>query len=200
MRQCVMNMVGDKSHDCWSASLRDHVLSAGYCNGDLRLFDTRAGSVTWEHCSVSGGLTSLTLLPHQRLLAATATGHLSVWDLMTRHKTRGYTCTDTRLDTCCVWSACPSPHDDNLIVTTLHDGSVRLVRYVPPGHRVMIGSDGVNVGTPGNMVSGQSHQWSERPVSCWSWCNERPGLALAAGWDQKIRVNIVTNVNNTDKT
>ena len=125
----------------------------------------RAGTVSWEtNVTDHGGVTSLTMANDQRLVSATSGGHVGVWDLMTRHKTRGYTCTDTKLDTSCVWSACPSPHDSNLLQTTLSDGSVRLLRFLPPGHRVMIGSDGCNVGTPGNIVGVTMAQWSGRPL------------------------------------
>ena len=59
---------------------------------------------------------------------------------------------DRKVDSSCVWSVNPSPDDENIIVVTLGSGGVQLLKFNPPGHRVMIGSDGINVGTPGEML------------------------------------------------
>ena len=40
-------------------------------------------------------------------------------------------------------------------------------------------------------------QSSDRPVTSWHWSNDRPGLGIATGLDQKIRVTIVTNITKS---
>ena len=92
MRRCVLNMVDrNTSHDAWAVSMRGQEVCAGYSNGDIRLFDMRAGAASWETSLPGGGLTHLTLLGDKRLTGAGAGGLASVWDLQTRHKTLGYT-------------------------------------------------------------------------------------------------------------
>ena len=111
MRQCVMNMVDrDTRHDTWTVSARGEEVSqgpirgeasilitdqsqvcAGYSNGDIRLFDLRAGAASWESSLPGGGVSDLTLTGDRRLVGAGAGGLAAVWDLQTRHKTLGYT-------------------------------------------------------------------------------------------------------------
>ena len=92
MRQCVMNMVDrDRSHDTWTVTARGEEVCAGYSNGDIRLFDLRAGAASWETSLPGGGVSDLTLLEDRRLAGAGAGGLAAVWDLQTRHKTLGYT-------------------------------------------------------------------------------------------------------------
>ena len=64
---------------------------AGYSNGDIRLFDLRAGTVTWESSLPGGGVSDLSLTEDRRLAGAGAGGLAAVWDMQTRHKTLGYT-------------------------------------------------------------------------------------------------------------
>jgi len=198
LKQCAIKIVGDKCHDVWTVTTKDNQICAGYSNGDIRMFDIRTtDKVTWETNFGAGGATSLYFMPDKRLAGGGAGGGVTVWDLLTRHKTRGYTRTDRKVDSSCVWSVNPSPDDENIIVVTLGSGGVQLLKFNPPGHRVMIGSDGINVGTPGDLRPVANVQCSDRPITSWHWSNDRPGLGIATGLDQKIRVTIVTNITKS---
>ena len=137
LRQCVVNIVGDTCRDTWTVTTRDHVICAGYSNGDIRQFDTRAGdkAVTWESNIGTGGVTCLCYMEDRRLCGASTSGMVTVWDMVTWHKTRGYTRTDHVTEKSCVWRVSPSPHDNNVMMTTLSSGSANLVKFKPPGHR-----------------------------------------------------------------
>ena len=102
--------------------------------------------------------------------------------------------TDLKLEKSIIWNLSPSPDDSRVMMATLGSGAARLVHFRPPGHRVMIGRDGTNVGTPGEMKPVTSVQMSDRPVTSFHWSGDRPGLGVATGFDQKIRVLMVTNI------
>ena len=97
-----------------------------------------------------------------------------------------------------IWRLSPSPDDPHLLLATLGSGAARLVSFTAPGHRVMIGRDGANVGTPGQLRSVTSVQMSDRPLTSFHWSGDRPGLGVATGFDQKIRVMVVTNVTKRE--
>ena len=73
----------------------------------------------------------------------------------------------------------PKPDNETLLMTSLSSVSVHLVRFRPPGHRVMIGGDGTNVGTPGHMETVASHRASDCLVTSIHW--SRDGLGLRSG-------------------
>ena len=104
-------------------------------------------------------MTSLTLMEDRRLAGGGAGGVAAVWDLQTRHSSQGYTRTDARVEKSVIWSLSPSPDNNSVMMATLGSGAARLVQFKPPGHRVMIGRDGTNVGTPGELRAGAGHQW-----------------------------------------
>ena len=106
--------------------------------------------------------------------------------------------TDLKLEKSFIWRLSPSPDDPSLMLATLGSGAARLVHFRAPGHRVMIGRDGTNVGTPGHLRPVTSVQMSDRPLTSFHWSGDRPGLGVATGFDQKIRVMMVTNVTKRE--
>ena len=200
IRQCALNMRDETTcHDTWTVTIRDHVVCSGYSNGDVRMFDLRAGAATWDTNFGGGGVTSLTLMEDRRLAGGGAGGVAAVWDLQTRHSSQGYTRTDARVEKSVIWSLSPSPDNSSVMMATLGSGAARLVQFKPPGHRVMIGRDGTNVGTPGELRAGAGHQWADRPVTSFHWSGDRAGLGVATGFDQKIRVVVVPSIDSQAK-
>ena len=66
-----------------------------------------------------------------------------------------------------IWRLSPSPDDPGIMMAVMGSGAARVVHFRAPGHRVMIGRDGTNVGTPGEM----------RPVTSTQVC---PGIVMGS--------------------
>lgn len=197
----VMTMEGDVKRDCWAVASFDNgaYIAAGYSNGDIRLFDVKAGKVFWE-TSLPVGVTSLHFISAKegkmdRLIASTLRGGVSLWDLQTRHRKFGYTKDSLQLEKTTVWSVEGVPQKHCLFAATLGSGLLEIVEYKEPGHRVMIGADGVNVGTPGEFIKKTNKQLTDKPITSLNWSPDKAGLLVTSGFDQKIRVIIVTGVD-----
>jgi len=200
MRSSTVTMEGDERRDCWAVTTLENgmFVAAGYSNGDIRVFDIKAGKVYWE-TSLPLGVTSLQFTGGKgakldRLVASTLGGGMFVWDMQTMHKVQGFTRTDLRLEKTTVWTGNPAPQDEGLLLATLGSGAVELIRFKEPGHRVMIGGDGGNVGTPGDFEKLCSRQVTDKPVTSSDWSKDKAGLVVTSSFDQKIRVLIVTGV------
>ena len=116
----------------------------------------------------------MTLMEDKRLAGGGAGGVATVWDLATQHKTQGFTRTDRKVEKSVILGLSPSPDNETLLMTSLSSVSVHLVRFQPPGHRVMIGGDGANVGTPGHMETVASHRASDCLVTSIHWKMPEP--------------------------
>jgi len=200
MSSCSVTIEGDERKDCWAVDTLEtgDMVAAGYSNGDIRVFDVRACKVFWE-TSLPHGVTSLKFSGSNfekldRLLAGSLGGGVADWDLQTRHKVHGFSRSDVRLEKTTVWQVTGAPQNTGLILASFGSGAVQLVRFREPGHRVMIGSDGSNVGTPGEFVKGVSKQLTDKPVTCFDWSADKAGLVVTSSFDQNIRIIIVTGV------
>ena len=201
MKRSTTTMEGDERRDCWAVSSLEsgEFVAAGYSNGDIRVFDIKAGKVYWE-TSLPMGVTSLQFTGSKgekldMLVASTLGGGVAAWDMQTMHKVQGFTRTDHKLEKSTVWTALSGPQDPGLVLATLGSGAVQLLRFLQPGHRVMIGVDGANVGTPGDFVQLCSKQVTDKPVTSSDWSRDKAGLVVTSSFDQNIRVLIVTGLN-----
>ena len=177
LRQSVLSVAGEAREgasrpEVWAVDAGEDgdSLCAGYSNGDVRLFDCRAGRVRWESC-LPKGVSSLQLLSGERLVAGSVGGSLVLWDLSSDRRT------EVRLDSSTVWSAVTSPHSESLLAACLGSGSIQLLSL-----------------SQENISSLSSHQATDRPLTSWHWSTDKPGLAVTTGFDQNIRVVIVTNI------
>ena len=74
-----------------------------------------------------------------------------------------------------------SPDDESVVVATLGSGAIHLLSL-----------------TRAHLTKLTSHQSSDKPLTTWTWSRDKPGLGLATGFDQNIRVVIVTNIESRD--
>ena len=179
LRRSVLSMEGEGERgraEVWTVEAGPDCDSvcAGYSNGDVRLFDCKAGKVRWQ-ASLAKGVTSLNLLTEDRLVGGSVGGNVVVWDLTSDQRT------DTKLESNTVWSAVASPHDESVVVATLGSGAIHLLSL-----------------TRAHLTKLTSHQSSDKPLTTWTWSRDKPGLGLATGFDQNIRVVIVTNIQSRD--
>ena len=176
LRRSVLSMQGEGGRpEVWTVEAGSDCdsLCAGYSNGDVRIFDCKAGRVRWQS-SLAKGVTSLNLLSGDRLLGGSVTGSVVVWDLISDGRI------ETKLESSTVWSAVASPDDESVVVSTLGSGALHLLSLTPLG----------------DVTKLTSVQSSMKPLTTWAWAPDKPGLGLVTGFDQNIRVVIVTKIES----
>lgn len=87
------------SRDCWSVSFGnaynsdERFVSAGYDNGDLKLFDLRTMSQVWD-CNIKNGICGIEFdrkdIQMNKLVVTTLEGGLHVYDMRTQHPEMGF--------------------------------------------------------------------------------------------------------------
>ena len=177
LRRSVLSMEGEGGRpEVWTVEAGPDCdsLCAGYSNGDVRIFDCKAGRVRWQS-SLSKGVTCLNLLSGDRLLAGSLGGSVVLWNTTSHQRT------ETKLEGSTVWSAVASPHDESLVVSTLGSGALHLLSV-----------------TSGDVSQLTSHQSSDKPITTWAWSRDKPGLGLATGFDQNIYIYIVTDIQSRE--
>lgn len=139
---------GTGSRDCWAVAFgnsynnAERMVCAGYDNGDVKLFDLRAGALAWE-CNVRNGVCGIEFdrrdIEMNKMVVTTLEGGLFVYDMRTRHPDRGYAVVSERdagrsLGTngvisgarSTVWCVRHVPQNRDLFVTCGGTGSLRL--------------------------------------------------------------------------
>ena len=64
-----------------------------------------------------------------------------------------------------------------------------------PAHRSKKDSDGVDVGVAGSVNLLQNATLSTQPIASLDWSPDKQGLCVCSGFDQSVRVLIVTKLN-----
>lgn len=90
---------GTAKRDCWAVTFgnsfntEERVVVAGYDNGDVKMFDLRSMSLSWES-NLRNGVCSLEFdrkdIAMNKLVATTLESKLYVFDVRTSHPKRGY--------------------------------------------------------------------------------------------------------------
>jgi len=186
---------GGPAHDCWAvAAGRDgHTVVGGYSNGDIRLFDLRKPAGCLWATELPGGVTSLEV-GEGRLVGATVTGGLHLWDLATRHPEFGYCRTDSKVEGGCLWQVAACPQAPALLAAASQAGCLQLVGHEAPLAATVESSDGMDVGIPGHLIHSTNTQLADRPVTSLSWSPDKAGLLAATSFDQTLRVCLATNL------
>ena len=190
---------GGRPPECWAAAFGDahcdaeRSVAGGYANGDVRLYDLRAGSL---RCAARCDAPVCSLefdrreMAANKLVAACLDGRFTVWDAATIHAQRGMARVDGRTDAPCatLWGVRHMPQ--NRDVWAMHDGAgtAWLYTYQYPHARAETAEDGARAGCPGACKRLARAQLSTQPLCSWDWCDEKLGLALVTSVDQAVRV------------
>ena len=67
-------------------------------------------------------------------------------------------------------------------------------RYHYPASRVAKGEDDKEIGVTGRVESLQTVTLAEQPIASFDWSPDKTGLFCFAGFDQQIRVGMVTRL------
>ena len=186
---------GGPTHDCWAVacSTDGHTVIGGYSNGDIRLFDLRRPAGCLWATELPGGVTSLEV-GEGRLVGATVTGGLHLWDLATRHPEFGYCRTDGRVEGGCLWQVAACPLAPGTLAAATQAGALQLVAHEAPLATTVESTDGREVGVPGHLLLSTSAQLADKPVTSLAWSPDKAGLLAATSFDQTLRVCLATNL------
>lgn len=189
--------------DCWSVAFGDaysvdaRCLTAGYDNGDIKMFDLASMSLRWE-TNISNGVCSIQFdrkdIYMNKLLATTLESKVHVYDLKTQHKTKGFSGLVQLAHDSTVWLGRHLPQNREVMMTSGGGGSLCLWKYEYPDARVCE-EDGEEVGVVGRLNLLQRTTCSSQPISSLDWSHDKQGLAVCTAFDQTLRVLLVTKLN-----
>lgn len=203
----------DAPRDCWTLAfghaynVHDRCLVAGYDNGDIKLFDLRAMRVRWE-TNIKNGVCSLEFdrkdIDMNKLVATTLESRIHVFDMRTQHPQRGFASLVEKAHDSTVWQVRHLPQQRDIFMTTGGNGSLCLWKYNYPMNRqktvkMSTGDEGKEVevaeGVMGKLTLLQNITLASQPIASLDWCKEKMGLAVCVGFDQALRLLIVTKLN-----
>ena len=205
---CMQPSEGCQTRECWSvafgnaSNLNDRMVSAGFDNGDIKLFDLRTMTLHWE-TNVPNGVCSVAFdrpeIEMNKLSATCLEGRIHMWDLRTKHPKEGYAEWTDRVekDHHTIWGGRFLRQNREIFVTMGGAGSITIWKYKYPekGRSKKHEKDNLKMGVVGKLEKLQSSQVAEQPVSGFDWSPDKTGLAVATAFDQKIRIVIVTKLN-----
>ncbi|VDD76356.1 unnamed protein product [Mesocestoides corti] len=204
----------ENPRDCWSVgfghayNVHDRCVVAGYDNGDIKLFDLRAMRVRWEK-NVKNGVCSIEFdrkdIEMNKLVVTTLESKIHVFDMRTQHPERGFASLTEKAHDSTVWQVRHLPQQRDIFITTGGNGSLNLWKYHYPAKRqkmVRLPAAGegqpereVAEGVMGKLSLLQNITLASQPISGLDWCKEKMGLAVCVGFDQVLRLLIVTKLN-----
>ncbi|CBY34720.1 unnamed protein product [Oikopleura dioica] len=195
----------ENARDCWAVAFgnafnaEDRMIAAGFDNGDVKLFDLKAMKIQWS-TNIQNGVCSLSFdrmdIEMNKLVASTLENKIHIWDLRTQHKTEGFAhhVNDAATSTT-VWSACHLPQNRDIFATAGGNGTMNVWQYKYPDKRVEE-KGGEKVGVAGTAELIQKQILATQPINCIDFHPDKCGLAVMSGYDQALRVALVSKLNN----
>lgn len=199
---------GAPRRECWAVAFGDaydaqsRCVAAGYDNGDVKVFDLRAGGAPRLETNLRNGVCALAFdraeVAANKLLAACLEGALHALDMRTLHPVHG--AADAVAQTPAVttlWGARPLPQNRELCAVPGGSGALWLYGYSYPdgGRSRQDPEDGRPVGVPGTLRLLAARDVSTQPVTAFDWSPDKEGLAVCGALDQCVRVLAVTRLN-----
>lgn len=181
---------GDQ-RDCWTVSIggttsqQDRSVIAGFDNGDVKLWDIRSNSVTWE-TNLKNGVVALQVLNKvgqlSRLVAGCLSGQIISFDLTDATSDKGYqSYTQKVKDNSTIWTVQHCPQRNNILATT--GGNGELIIWEKKDEKKL------------NLELLSSKQLSSQPISSFDWHPDCEGLAVTTSFDQTVKVLYISNLN-----
>ena len=194
------------TRDCWAVAFgnssdnAERCVAAGYDNGDVKVFDLRAGGAVRFETNVRNGVCSLEFdrreIAMNKLVAACLEGALHVWDARTTHPVHGWACASAHTPAVAtLWGVRHVPQNREVCMVQGGSGALWLYKYVYPDARVAKDADGVPMGVAGHLELLASRDASTQPVGAFDWSPDKEGLAVCGSFDQCVRVLAATGLN-----
>ena len=199
----IFKSVSASTCECWCVAFgnsfdeNERCVLAGYENGDVKMFDLRVGTVRYETniangvCSVEFDRKDITM---NKFVATCLESQFVVFDARTQHPDDGFaSVTQNSSVKTTIWGVRHLPQDREVFATLLGDGSVALYRYEYPVKRQRLCPAGKPQGVAGSAKRISSTSLASQPINSWDWHAEKTGLAVCSGFDQRVRVVVMTN-------
>lgn len=130
-----------------------------------------------------------------KLVATSLEGKFHVFDMRTQHLTKGFASVSEKAHKSTIWQVRHLPQNRDIFMTAGGAGSLHLWKYEYPAQRSKKDSDGVDVGVAGSVNLLQNVTLSTQPIASLDWSPDKQGLCVCSGFDQSVRVLIVTKLN-----
>jgi WD40 repeat protein len=195
---------GQSTRDCWTVAFgnsfsdEDRCISAGYDNGDVKLFDLRTGTMRYE-TNVSNGVTCIEFdrkdIEMNKLCVTTLESKFRIFDMRTQHPTQGFACLSELAHKATVWCCKHLPQNRDLFMTGGGNGGFNMYKYHYPATRTTMAKDNAPMGVMGNVELLNSKIISSQPIVSFDWSADKEGLCVLSCLDQTVRVFIVTKLH-----
>lgn len=192
-----------KARDCWTVRLGnsfnadERVVCAGYDNGDVKLFDLRTQQMLHEF-NVSNGVCDMEFdradIQMNKLIVSSLEGRVRAYDLRTLHPELGYAYVEDRVTTGTVWCSRALPQNREVFMSG-GAGELCLSKYEYPPERSLKDEKGVPKGIAGTITELNKVRIGDQPINAMDWHRQREGLLVCSGFDQCLRVMIVTKLS-----
>lgn len=191
-----------KARDCWtvrfgnSHSADDRVVAAGYDNGDVKIFDLRTQSMLHEF-NVSNGVCDMEFdrqdIEMNKLVVSSLEGRVRCYDLRTLHPELGYAYVEDRVTSGTVWQSRSLPQNRDIFISG-GAGELTLCKYVYPPERSLKDEKGIPKGIAGSIEELNKVRIGDQPINALDWHKQREGLLACCGFDQTVRIMLVTKL------
>jgi len=196
---------GQQVRDAWCVSLgnsfndEERCLLAGYDNGDVKMFDLRMNRVRWE-ANVRNGVCGVEFdrrdIPMNKFLVSCLEAQVHAYDARTQHPAKGFASVTAKIPQgTTVWGSRTLPQNRDVCAVQGGDGTLYLYKYRYPDQRRIKDPDNVDMGVAGEMELVTSRNLSTQPLGSFDWSPDKEGLCVMSGFDQCVRVAIVTKLN-----
>lgn len=204
----------ENSRDCWAVAFgnsynsEERMIAAGFDNGDVNMFDLRNMKLQWS-TNVGNGVCSLQYdrmdIQMNKLIATTLENKVHLWDLREQHPQEGFASHSYAHDSSenskstTIWAATHLPQNRDIWATCGGNGSVHIWKYNYPTSRFeeVTTEKGAKErrGIIGNVELVQKQIVATQPISSVDFHPDKCGLAVMSGYDQAVRVVLVTKLN-----
>jgi WD40 repeat protein len=191
-----------RARDCWtvrfgnSHSQDERCVAAGYDNGDVKIFDLRTQQMIHEF-NVSNGVCDMEFdrmdIPMNKLVVSSLEGRVRCYDMRTLHPELGYAYVEDRVTSGTVWQSRSLPQNRDIFISG-GAGELTLCKYLYPPERSLKDEKGVPKGIAGTIEELNRVKVGDQPINALDWHKQREGLLACAGFDQCIRIMLVTKL------
>ncbi|TNN28920.1 WD repeat-containing protein 92 [Liparis tanakae] len=130
-----------------------------------------------------------------KMVATSLEGKFHVFDMRTQHPASGFASVSEKAHKSTIWQVKHLPQNRDVFMTAGGAGNLHLWKYEYPAQRSKEDADGVPEGVAGAVSLLQNATLSTQPIASLDWSPDKQGLLLCSGFDQSVRVLIVTKLN-----
>lgn len=201
------------TRDCWTVCFggsfnnQERQVSAGYDNGDLKVFDLRKNKVIWE-TNLMNGICGIEYdrkdIKPNKLVCTTLESRIVLFDVRveqtylskTTNKNEKHPYLSKKAHKSTIWGCKHLPQNRDIFMTLGGNGALNLYKYQYPAVRKKTTLNGDIMGVIGKLELLNTKIISTQPIISFDWNKDKEGLCCLTAMDQTVRVFIVTNLQH----